>query len=77
MSDLLACLFRLLVKKMDWIGLLKGKKKRTTVQGMFVCVCVCVCARGLWVVTRGCLFENMWTLRSIYYSFARNGFIDE
>lgn len=43
MSDLLACLFRLLVKKMDWIGLLKGKRKRTTVQGMFVCVCVCVC----------------------------------
>lgn len=73
MSDLLACLFRLLVKKMDWIGLLKGKKKRTTVQG----TCVCVCAGGLWVVTRGCLFENMWTLRSIYYSFARNGFINE
>lgn len=41
MSDLLACLFRLLVKKMDWIGLLKGKRKRTKVQGMFVCVCVC------------------------------------
>lgn len=43
MSDLLACLFRLLVKKMDWIGLLKGKRKRTKVQGM--CVCVCVCGR--------------------------------
>lgn len=74
MSDLLACLFRLLVKKngLDWF--VEGKEKANNSTRN---VCVCVCAGGLWVVTRGCLFENMWTLRSIYYSFARNGFINE